>query len=110
MDNNATDPLLFALQRHESADVIELCRIFMLDIYLRYYGRIKIFRMLQFEYERKMWDAKRSVQILIVFFAFTWFLRSSLYNTLAQIALLPVKVLRILRLRLQYLTRIPTYR
>lgn len=106
MDSNATDPFMFAMQRHESSDVIELCRLFMLDIYMRYYGRIRIFRMLQFEYERKMGHSKRALQVLVLFFAFTWFLRSSLYDTLAQIALLPVKMSRILRQRYLYLSRI----
>lgn len=53
MDLNATDPVLLAMQTHESADILELCRIFLLNVYLRRYGKIKVFTFLQRAYDHQ---------------------------------------------------------
>lgn len=84
MDNNATDPLLFAMQPYESADILELCRIFILDVYLKHYGKSKAFVLLQHEYEFKNLSLKLPVQLLLILFTLTWFLNSSLYRLLAH--------------------------
>lgn len=84
MDGNTTDPLLLALQNYESADLIELCRLYVQNIYLKHYGRTRAFLLLQMEHERYNLDAQRSIKLLLILFALTWFLQSSIYGILAR--------------------------
>jgi len=87
MDSNATDPFLFAMQHYQSADIIELCRIFVLDIYMKHYGKSRAFAYLERKHERGQQDTRRAIEALLLLFATTWFLGSPVYNLVAGIVL-----------------------
>lgn len=114
MDLNATDTVLLALQAHQSADILELFRIFILDVYLKNYGKTKIFTFLQRAYDHRYnrglkkkfrhnnnyndnansnivasystqsIQLKRSLEVFLCLFVITWFLRSPLYSLIAK--------------------------
>jgi hypothetical protein len=91
MDFHAADPILVAASQqqraainHErpSADIMELCRIFLLNLYLKHLGRIRLFQMLQQEHERHQLATNRAVLALVLLFLATWLLQSDLYHWL----------------------------
>lgn len=125
MDINATDPILVALQSQESADILELCRIFVLNVYIKTYGKIKIFTSLQRAYEEQynrgfkrrvelkqeegniqasyitlQLDSKLklALNVLVCLFLLTWFLKSPLYRFIASYLRRVIKLLRRVRL------------
>ena len=90
MDLNASDPFLIAArqtrsqpQRGASADVLELCRLFLLQAYLKHFGRVQTFDLLQREHESLRLNTRRSLVALLLVFLTTWFLRTGAYNLLA---------------------------
>lgn len=120
MDMNATDPISIALQSQESADILELCRIFVLNVYMKTYGKIKVFTFLQRSYEEQynrgfktkveskqekgnihtsyttlQLDSKLklSLNVLVCLFLLTWFLRSPLYRFIASYLRQVIKLL-----------------
>lgn len=88
MDARAMDPILVAGQQHAdnlerpSADIMELCRIFLMNFYLRHFGRIRLFEILQREHERHQLATNRAFLMLIMLFLATWLLQSDLCNRL----------------------------
>lgn len=125
MNINATDPILVALQSQESADILELCRIFVLNVYIKTYGKIKIFTSLQRAYEEQynrgfkrrvelkqeegniqasyitlQLDSKLklALNVLVCLFLLTWFLKSPLYRFIASYLRRVIKLLRRVRL------------
>lgn len=81
MDMNSSDPILIAASQStnsdKSADIIEVCRVFLLDFYLKHYGRVHAFDLLQREQLRL--DASLSILLLIILFALTSILQSGAY-------------------------------
>lgn len=84
MFDNATDPLLFASQRYDSADIIELCMLFLQNVYLKNYGRTRLFVVLQAEHERHHLNARFSIRLLAILLTITWFLQSPIYEFIAR--------------------------
>lgn len=90
MDIHASDPILVAGQQYrrpagtsswlvgQSADIIELCRIFLLNLYLKHFGRGRLFELLQREHERHNPATGRAFVMLIVCFLITGLLQADL--------------------------------
>lgn len=76
MDNNITDPYLFSLQEFECSHIVELCRVYLTELYRRHYGSAKLFAWLQFEHERNNLNLSLSIKVLFVLILLTWFLES----------------------------------
>lgn len=100
MVDNATEPLLLMSRHYESADILELCRLFMQNVYLKHYGRARLFAVLQTEYESQNLNALRSVRMLVTLFAITCFLQSPIYRFMARSCCLLMSQARSLRARL----------
>lgn len=88
MDANVLDPVLVAGQQHErgrpSADIMELCRVFLLELYMKHLGRVRLFDMLQREHERNQPVTGRLFALLVLFFLTTWLLQSELFHRLVD--------------------------
>lgn len=86
MDIHASDPVLLAGQQLDqappSADIMELCKVFLLNLYLRHFGHVRLFEMLQREHERHQLATNRAFALLIVCFATTWLLQTDLLHWL----------------------------
>lgn len=106
MDIYASDPILIAaqqLRRHPqqqqqqshqqqvvvtpNGDIMELCRIFLLNYYLKQFGRARVFQMLEREHLRnssQVANISRACLALAACLTLTWFLQSRVYNFLAR--------------------------
>lgn len=96
-DLNGADPILIAANsqrrtgargpQHQTAygssDVLELCRIYLLDFYLKHFGKLRAFEWLQEEHERLKLNLRRSILFLLLLLALTKLLQSSAYHLLA---------------------------
>lgn len=86
MDIHASDPVLIAAKQFRqptagrrlapSADVLELCRVFLLNFYLRQFGRVRLFELLQREHERHNLATGRAFALLLACFLATWLLQT----------------------------------
>lgn len=88
MNANETIPLLLALQHYESPDLLELCRLSVLNEYLKIHGKRKTFAYLQrlYELEGKA-NLRLSIRMLLLLMALTGLLGSSFYRLLARSSL-----------------------
>lgn len=68
-----------------SADIMELCRIFLLNFYMKHFGRVRLFDMLQREHERRNLATNRSYALLLACFTITWLLQSNLYRFIVNV-------------------------
>lgn len=59
-----------------SADVLELCRLFLLDTYLKHFGKNQAFKLLASEHQSTRLNLKGSILVLMSVFALTWVLQS----------------------------------
>lgn len=82
---NATDPFLLALQHYDSPDILELCHLFTLNLFMHHYGRTRTFVYLQREHESRNLNIKRSIQALWLLFGLTWLLSSPCARQLARL-------------------------
>lgn len=69
----------------QSVDILELCRIFLLNFYLKHLGPVRLFEMLQREHERYGLATGRAFALLAGCFLFTWLLQSDFYHTLMNL-------------------------
>lgn len=86
MDLNASDPIVIASQCN-SSDILELCRLFIMDVYIKHIGHNKAFALMRRDYEAKFLDWYDSIRLLIFLFALTWVLKSRVYTIVARLAI-----------------------
>lgn len=90
MDLNGVDPLLIASMQLTSlwsapdGNILELCQVFLLNFYLRVYGRQRLFAVLQAEHERRRLNWKPALITLGALFLLTSFMQSNAYRALAN--------------------------
>lgn len=117
MDINASDPILVASQQFRrpavagrdggapsdahrqqpaqplqpvpSADVVQLCRLFLLDFYLKRLGKTRLFELLQREHERNNLASGRAFALLLACFLLTWLLGANYGALLSRLAAWP---------------------
>lgn len=85
MDLDGGDPLLVALHTPPARNphVVELCRLFVLDFFVKRVGAAKAFELLQHEFEHRWYrDCRLPGRLLAGVFALTWLLQSPVYNRL----------------------------
>jgi len=91
-DLNACDPLLIA-RAHlggsvaENGDILELCRIFLLQFYLSTFGRKRLFALLEAEHEQWRVPMREPLLIMVVLFSLTTILQSNSFRALVNIIL-----------------------
>lgn len=80
METNETDPIPFASICGHSEDLVELCKIFLLDVYMKHFGRNRGLILLNYEHDRKNPNWFYSFQLMLLLFALTWLLKSPIYR------------------------------